>query len=386
MIIANSALETVVTLSKRYIPEHFLPDKAIDTLDSSCAIKRNMCNNEDVIELFSSDVIRAVSRITGIPETQIATSVDITNLEERLSMSIIGQDEAVSTISQTILRAQAGFGDENKPLGSFLFIGPTGVGKTELAKTLADIIFPGGRNNIIRLDMSEFMEKNSVSKIIGAAPGYIGYDESGQLTEKIKHHPYSLILLDEIEKAHPSILNILLQVLDEGWLTDSHGEKVNFRNTIIVMTSNAGSSVLYKNAVGFGNQIDSKSKDVMSELKKSFHAEFLNRIDDIVNFNSLTKNDILKIAKLIISTEITEKLSKKDIVIDNISNDVMEEIAKLGYSPEYGARFLKRTIQNKIATPLAKFMLTNNNVKSISINMDNSEIEITSTCNTEILI
>lgn len=379
--ISEEALKSVITLSSRFITERFLPDKAIDVLDEACAIKRNSFPHRLYLELTEEDIMNCISRIKNIPVNKIQNSVNLFNLEEHLSSQIIGQNEAIETISKAIRRVQAGLTDNNKPLASFLFVGPTGVGKTEVAKVLADTMFPGGRENIIRLDMSEYMEKSSVSKLIGAAPGYIGYEESGQLTQKVKHHPYSLILFDEFEKSHPSICNILLQILDEGWLTDGHGERIDFRNTIIILTSNIGSRNYVKNTVGFGttnseSNFDIKKHDIEAELKNSFPVEFLNRIDDIIQFNQLSRNSIIQITHLIISNSILSKMKERNIHVD-ISDAVIEKIAEKGYSLEYGARAIKRTVIHELINPLSDFLLQNNKVDSISIQLENNSFKIT---------
>ena len=383
--IPKNVLKTTIILSSRFITDRFLPDKAIDVLDETCAIKCNSSPINSDNTLTEEDVTNCISKMKDIPVNKIQKSINLCDLEKHLSSQVIGQNEAIEAVSKAIRRAQAGLTDSNKPLSSFLFIGPTGVGKTEIAKVLADTMFPGGRENMIRLDMSEYMEKNSVSKLIGAAPGYIGYEESGQLTEKVKHHPYSLVLFDEFEKAHPSICNILLQILDEGWLTDGHGERIDFKNTIIILTSNVGSKNFTKKQMGFGTAssetiFNSKKHDVETELKSLFPVEFLNRIDDIIQFNQLNHESILQITHLIINNSIISKMTERNIQI-NISEDVINKIALIGYSPEYGARAIKRTVIRELINPLSDFLLQHNEVNSISIQLNNDSIKITESSN-----
>lgn len=296
-------------------------------------------------------------------------------LEEMLISKVIGQEHVCSSIAKAIRRTKAGLNDENKPLASFMFVGPTGVGKTETAKALADLVFYG-KDKIIRFDMSEYMEEQSVSKLIGAPPGYVGYNESGLLTEQVRRNPYSLVLFDEFEKAHYKICNILLQILDEGCLTDSKGEHINFKNTIIILTSNVGVSELSKKSVGFTTEEQSStiSKGVLTEVKKKFSPEFLNRIDEIIQFNYLSKEDIFKIAKLYISSLI-DKVNNYNIRID-ISDDVIFKVAQLGYKQEYGARELHRTIEREIKNPLADMILQNNNVDYFCVELVNGQIKI----------
>lgn len=298
------------------------------------------------------------------------------NLENTLNSKVIGQRHVCSSIAKAVRRTKAGLNDENKPLASFMFVGPTGVGKTETAKALADLVFYG-KDNIIRFDMSEYMEEHSVSKLIGSPPGYIGYEESGLLTEQVRRNPYSLVLFDEFEKAHHKICNLLLQILDEGCLTDSKGEHINFKNTIIILTSNVGVSELSKKSVGFTTeqqQLGTISKDILTEVKKKFAPEFLNRLDEIIQFNYLSEEDIFEITKLYISTLI-KKINNLNIKID-ISDEVISKVAQLGYKQEYGARELRRTIDRKIKNPLADMILQNDNVDHIYVKLVNEQIEI----------
>jgi len=312
-----------------------------------------------VKEAVSEEEIgKIVSRWTGVPVSKVLESEaeKLGNLESILSERIINQGEAISAVSRALRRSRAGFSDENQPIGSFMFLGPTGVGKTELAKTLSDVVF-GDQRNLIRLDMSEFMERHTVAKLIGSPPGYVGHEDGGQLTEIIKHRPYSLILFDEIEKAHPEVFNILLQILDNGRLTDSKGRVVNFKNTIIIMTSNVGSEFIKKMSyLGFSTSERQETKDlksrIMDSLRQSFRPEFLNRIDEIVVFNPLSGHDIQKIVELQLK-KIHERLESKGISLD-VSVSARKILAEQGFDPNFGARPLKRLIQRLIIDPLSE--------------------------------
>jgi len=324
-------------------------------------------------EIVAEDIAAVVSRWTGIPVSRMLESeaVKLVRMEEDLKKKIVGQDEAVTKIADTIRRSRAGIADPNRPIGSFIFLGPTGVGKTALTKTLAEFMF-NDEKSLIRVDMSEFMEKHSVSKLIGSPPGYVGHDEGGNLTETIRHRPYSVILFDEIEKAHPEVFNILLQVLDNGRLTDSKGRIVNFRNSVIIMTSNIGSQHIEKmEKLGFASPTISESKGdvsnrdrdnynqakekVMSSLKDHFRPEFLNRLDDIIIFDILSPDAIKEIVKIQVS-EVVKRLSEKGIELV-LQPGAYDYLAKEGYNPQYGARPLRRLIQNKILTPVAKLII-----------------------------
>ena len=267
---------------------------------------------------------------------------------------VIGQDEAVTKISEAILRSKAGVEDPNKPIGSFMFLGPTGVGKTELAKSLAQNLFDD-ESNIVRIDMSEYMEKFSVSRLIGAPPGYVGYDEGGQLTEAVRRKPYSVVLFDEIEKAHPDVFNVLLQVLDDGRITDSQGRTVNFKNTILIMTSNIGSSYLLEGIDDNGNIKEEAEKTVMDDLKNHFRPEFLNRLDEIIMFKPLTKDNIAGIVDLVID-ELNTRLKEKELKVE-LTDKAKDFVIDRGYDPVYGARPLKRFIQKNVETLAAKTIL-----------------------------
>ncbi|UCB44709.1 MAG: ATP-dependent chaperone ClpB [Spirochaetota bacterium] len=309
-------------------------------------------------EIDEEDIAEVVARWTGIPVAKLmqGETERLLALEEHLHQRVVGQDEAVKAVSDSILRARAGIVEPTRPIGSFIFLGPTGVGKTELARTLAEFLFDDEKN-IVRIDMSEYMERHTVSKLIGAPPGYIGYDEGGQLTEAIRRKPYSVILLDEIEKAHPDVFNILLQILEDGRLTDSHGRTVNFKNTVVIMTSNLGS----ENIIGFyenedqtsgKNSYDRMRSIVMDILKKSFRPEFLNRIDEIVVFHSLSKENIAEITKLQLGY-LARRIKERGIKIE-FNESAVKVISENGYDINYGARPLKRVLQNLVETPLAR--------------------------------
>jgi ATP-dependent Clp protease ATP-binding subunit ClpB len=310
-------------------------------------------------EVTEADIARIVGKWTGIPISRMLEEEveKLARMEDELKKRVVGQDTAISTIANAIKRSRVGIADPNRPIGSFLLLGPTGVGKTELTKALAGFLFDDEKA-LLRVDMSEYMEKYAVSKLIGAPPGYVGYEESGNLTEMVRHRPYSVVLFDEVEKAHPEVFNILLQVLDDGRLTDSKGRVVNFKNTVIVMTSNIGGEFIQKmQTMGFGNAEEaeeySHAKDkVLGALKDHFRPEFLNRLDDIIVFDILSRDAIREIVRIQIAT-LTSRLKQKDITI-KVSSDALEYLAKEGYNPHYGARPLRRLIQDKILTPLAQ--------------------------------
>ncbi len=316
---------------------------------------------EDITE---NDIANIVSRWTGIPVNRMLEEEiqKLSRIEEELKKRVVGQDNAVKLISDTIKRSRAGVADPNKPIGSFIFLGPTGVGKTELTKALAEFLFDDEKA-LIRIDMSEFMEKHSVSKLIGAPAGYVGYEEGGQITELVRHRPYSVILFDEIEKAHPEVFNILLQVLDNGRLTDSKGRLVNFKNTVIILTSNIGAEYIDKmEQIGFATQssekadYDNAKAKVMNALKDHFRPEFLNRLDDIVVFDILSEESIRNIVSIQVGL-VVKRLGEKEISL-SVSTDALNYLAKEGYNPQYGARPLKRLIQNKILTPIADLIIS----------------------------
>ena len=316
-------------------------------------------------EITAEDIAGVVSRWTGIPVSRMLESEasKLIRMDNELKQRIVGQDEAVKKISDTIRRSRAGIADPNRPIGSFIFLGPTGVGKTELTKALASFLF-NDEKALIRVDMSEFMEKHSVSKLIGAPPGYVGYEEAGGLTETIRHRPYSVILFDEIEKAHPEVFNILLQVLDNGRLTDSKGRIVNFRNSVIIMTSNIGSQHVERmEKLGFTKDQGNRDRDnyaeakdkIQAALKEHFRPEFLNRIDDIIIFDILTPESVKAIVGIQVG-DVVKRLAEKGIELV-LQPEVLEHLAREGYSPQYGARPLRRLIQSKILTPVANLMI-----------------------------
>ncbi|MBX4209569.1 AAA family ATPase, partial [Candidatus Parcubacteria bacterium] len=315
-------------------------------------------------EITEQDIADIVSRWTGIPVSRMLEeeAQKLMRMEDELSKRVVGQQEAVKKIADTVRRARAGIGDPNRPIGSFLFLGPTGVGKTELTKALAEFMFNDDKA-LIRVDMSEFMEKHSTSKLIGAPPGYVGYEEGGSLTEMVRHRPYSVILFDEIEKAHPEVFNILLQVLDNGRLTDTKGRTVNFKNTVIILTSNIGAQYIDKmEKIGFASDSSEKRKyedvkgKVVESLKDYFRPEFLNRLDSIILFDVLSTEAIKDIVKIQIA-QVVKRLEEKEIRLET-SPAVLDYLAKEGYDPKFGARPLKRLIQEKILTPIAGFMIS----------------------------
>jgi ATP-dependent Clp protease ATP-binding subunit ClpB len=333
-------------------------------------------------EITEEDIANVVSRWTGVPVSRMLESEahKLVRMEEELEKRIVGQNEAVRKISETIKRSRTGIADPNRPIGSFIFLGPTGVGKTELTKALAEFLFDDDKA-LIRVDMSEFMEKHSTSKLIGSPPGYVGYDEGGSLTETVRHRPYSVILFDEIEKAHPEVFNLLLQVLDGGRLTDSKGRVVNFKNAVIIMTSNIGAQFIDKmEQIGFAttegksNEYNLIKEKITGSLKDFFRPEFLNRLDDIIIFDVLSHEAIRKIVDIQIN-EVRERLVSKEITLD-ISDKALEYLAKEGYNPQYGARPLKRLIQNKILNPIASLIISGEVVKggTVTIGMKIGEL------------
>jgi len=411
--ISDDAIYQAAVLSEKYITDRFLPDKAIDLIDEAASkvkfeekkepdeikkleeelkkvirekevsikaeeyekaaklkkveedLKKKIEEEKKKIEIekgspvpiiTGEDIAQIVSEWTGIPVSKLVEEEikKLKDMEKHLHKRIVGQDEAIKAVSEAIRRARAGLKEPNKPIGSFLFLGPTGVGKTELAKTLAEFLF-GDENAMIRFDMSEYMEKHTVSRFIGAPPGYVGYEEGGQLTEAVRRRPYSVILLDEIEKAHPDIFNILLQILDEGRLTDSKGRVVDFKNTIIIMTSNLGSEILLKVDPDDKENFEKAKNEIMDLLKYKFRPEFLNRIDEIIVFHKLTKDQIKDIVNLLIE-RVRRTLRAQKIELE-ISDRAIEKIAEIGFDPLFGARPLRRTIQREIENMIAKKIL-----------------------------
>ena len=418
--ITDEAIEAAVNLSSRYIADRYLPDKAIDLIDEGASKVRlasmtspdNIKELEETVKKFEQEkasavneqdferaaklrdeqksvqqkldeakkewqerqkdscgevtaqtIAKIVSDWTGVPVVQLTKeeSERLLNMEQVLHERVVGQDEAVSAVSRAIRRGRVGLKDPKRPVGSFIFLGPTGVGKTELCKALAQAMF-GDENAMLRLDMSEYMEKHTVSKLIGSPPGYVGFDEGGQLTEKVRRKPYSVVLFDEIEKAHPDVFNMLLQILEDGRLTDSQGRTVDFKNTVIIMTSNVGARLITEKhkALGFTPQDDDKVKTdtrelVMGELKKLFRPEFLNRVDDIIMFNKLTQDEIKQIASKMLDT-LTQRLAAMDITI-TFTDSAVTAIADKGFDDAYGARPLRRAIQSEIEDVLSEQML-----------------------------
>jgi ATP-dependent Clp protease ATP-binding subunit ClpC len=406
----DEALVAAAELSNRYITDRFLPDKAIDLIDQAGARVRlrtktpardrreleqqlerlgrekdeavavedyarasalrdqiaelsqraesTADGQKTVPEVTAADIAEIVSRATGIPVAQLTEEEKerLLRLEEHLHRRVIGQDEAVAAVAEAVRRSRAGLGDPDRPIGSFLFLGPTGVGKTELARALAEALF-GSEDRMVRIDMSEFQERHTVSRLVGAPPGYVGYEEAGQLTEAVRRRPYAVLLLDEIEKAHPDVFNILLQVLDDGRLTDGQGRTVDFKNTVVIMTSNLGSDVIGRRALGFtGGPDDSALEErVMSRLRESFRPEFLNRIDEIIVFRQLDETQLRQITSLLLE-ETTRRLHAQAITVD-FTAPAIDWLARRGFQPEFGARPLRRTIQREVDNRLSAMLL-----------------------------
>ena len=362
VIYTDDAIEACVRMSDRYITDRCLPDKAIDAMDEAGSMVR-LKNPRRTGRVTAEDVASIISKMTGIPSGRIAEGEGskLMKMKSKLQGRIIGQDEAIDKVVRAIRRNRAGIKDPGKPIGTFLFFGPTGVGKTQLAKALAEYLFDS-EENMIRLDMSEYMEKFNVSRLIGAPPGYVGFEEGGQLSERVRRKPYCVVLLDEIEKAHPDVFNVLLQVMDEGRLTDSNGRTISFRNTIVIMTSNVGSRELdeYGSGVGFstsGRNVQVNRKAVLEKaVRKAFPPEFINRVDEQIFFNSLTKEDIGKIIDIELKAL---KKRVKDAGFDlTVTSAAKRLVADLGYDPSYGARPLKRAIQRYIEDPVSEHIIT----------------------------
>ena len=348
---SDEAIISSIELSSKYINDRFLPDKAIDVIDETGALLNINRKNEKTIKISKTDIETTISKITKIPEQSITSNdkKSLKNIEENLKRVIFGQDKAVETLSNAIKLSRVGLRDENKTIGSFLFTGPTGVGKTEISKQLSEIL----GIDLIRFDMSEYMERHTVSRLIGAPPGYVGFDQGGLLTEAIVKSPYCVLLLDEIEKAHPDIFNILLQVMDAGQLTDNNGRKSDFRNVILIMTTNIGAELLSKRNIGFAES--SNETDAMNSLKRLFSPEFRNRLDETIQFNYLDTNVILSIVDKFL-TKLQAQLDKRNVEIV-VSKKVIEWIAKNGYDKEMGARPMERFISQNIKKPLVDKLL-----------------------------
>ncbi len=361
----EEAIEACARLTDRYVTDKFLPDKAIDAMDEAGSMVRLSLTKDkktgNVVD--AEDIATVVSKMTGIPVNKVAESEGnrIMKMKERLQGRIIGQDEAIDKVVRAIRRNRAGLKDPDRPIGTFLFFGPTGVGKTQLAKCLAEYLFDS-EENMVRIDMSEYMEKFTVSRLIGAPPGYVGYEEGGQLSERVRRKPYCVVLLDEIEKAHPDIFNILLQVLDDGHLTDSNGRVVNFKNTIVIMTSNVGSRELdeYGSGVGFataGKNVTQNRQSVLEKaIKKNFPPEFINRVDEQIFFNSLTKEDIEKIIDIELK-DLKERAEESGYKL-TITPSAKRFIADAGYDPAFGARPLKRAVMRYVEDPVSEFIIS----------------------------
>ena len=355
---SEASMEAACALSVRYINDRFLPDKAIDLLDEAGAAVR-VQGGQSVTE---ADVARVLSVWTGIPATGLSEteSERLIALEDRLKERIIGQDEAVSAVARAIRRGRVGLKDPSRPVGSFLFCGPTGVGKTELCRALADAVF-GDRDAVIRLDMSEYMEKHSVSRLIGSPPGYVGYEDGGQLTEKVRRRPWSVVLFDEIEKAHEDVWSILLQIMDDGHLTDSTGRRVDFSNTVVVMTSNVGAKAITDGRAPLGFAIDGDDggsalqQQVRQELRRTFKPEFLNRVDEIIVFRRLDAGDMLAITRRLLK-EVEQRFLTLGLSLA-VPEETARRLSELGRSEQNGARPLRRTIRREIVDRAAQLLL-----------------------------
>ena len=381
VILSDKTLEAAVKLSKRYIGERYLPDKAVDLLDEASAdvrLQQNAGKRQDN-NVIEEDIQKVVSSWTGIPITKLTEneSEKLLHLEDTVHKRLIDQERAVKAVSEAVRRGRIGLSSMNRPIASFIFLGPTGVGKTELAKTLAEILF-GKEEAMIRLDMSEYMEKHEVSKLIGAPPGYVGYEEGGQLTEAVRKKPYSIVLLDEVEKAHPDVFNILLQLLEDGRLTDNKGNTISFKNTIVIATSNIGSTLIQQEleTVKKGEpkpddaakKFAELSKLITGELRKFFRPELLNRFDEIVIFEPLSQKDMAKVAELSIGS--TRKLLFAQGFDLELSHGALDRLAKEGYDPVYGARPLRRLIQSSIENPIAILIINKTFVHGDKILID----------------
>ena len=399
--ISDEALVSAVDLAARYVTDRFMPDKAIDLIDEAASMATieqwksrpsALCTQarEEGAEtqecalslpaasIGAKEVARVVSQWTGVPVERVGADdqQDILHLEERLSSRVIGQEQAISAITRALRRARAGLGDPTRPMGVFMLLGPSGVGKTELCKALSEALF-GSEDALIRIDMSEYSEEATASRLIGSPPGYVGHGEGGQLTDAVLKRPYSVVLFDEIEKAHPKIFSLLLQLLDDGHLTDSVGRKVNFKNTIVVMTSNAGVSFDMDKRLGFAaasDVIPDRSRTIMAQAKQTFRPEFLGRVDEMIIMNNLSQEDGCRIAVLMLQ-KIAERLSRRGILL-TYDDQVPELLARQGVNAMSGARGLRRVIAERVEDPLSDLLLQNTQSKSFHLSADADEIRV----------
>jgi ATP-dependent Clp protease ATP-binding subunit ClpA len=362
----DAALKTAADLSSKYINDKFLPDKAIDVIDEAGAQLKLSPDFERKKTVGLHEIESIIAKIARIPKRNVTTSdmEKLKGLKDELKKSVFGQDEAIHSLASSIKRARAGLGASDKPIGSFLFTGPTGVGKTEVSKTVASVLGV----KFIRFDMSEYMEKHAVARLIGAPPGYVGFEQGGQLTDEIRKHPYCVLLMDEIEKAHPDIFSILLQVMDYATLTDNNGKKADFRNVILIMTSNAGTTEMSKNSIGFGDRSKDKRFKGKDAIKKLFSAEFRNRLESTITFNSLAKETMVMIVDKFIN-ELKQQLSQKKVVI-SLSDNARNWLADNGYDSNYGARPLGRLIQTEVKDHLSEELLFGKLYKGGSVHID----------------
>lgn len=368
--LTDEALQAAISLSIRYLSDRYLPDKALDLIDEACAVKKIHLGQAQTErpDVSREDIASIVERITGIKVQGIMDNEreHLLNLDKLLRQRIVGQDQAVQKVSEAILRSRAGIQNPKRPIGSFLFLGPTGVGKTALAKSLAERLF-GNELEMVRLDMSEYMEKHAVARLVGPPPGYVGFEEGGQLTEAVRRRLYSIVLLDEIEKAHPDVFNTLLQVLDEGRLTDSKGRTIDFKNTILIMTSNIGSQQILESLKNEQGLTAETQEEVLSLLQHSFRPEFLNRIDDTVIFNPLRAEDMINIVKIMVQ-QLQERLKHQKIQL-HLSEGVYAFLAQKGYQPEFGARPIQRSIMRYLETPLARYLVENKEKTEMTVHV-----------------
>ena len=368
--LTDEALQAAISLSIRYLSDRYLPDKALDLIDEACAVKKIQLGQAQTErpDVSREDIASIVERITGIKVQGIMDNerAHLLNLDKLLCQRIVGQDQAVQKVSEAILRSRAGIQNPKRPIGSFLFLGPTGVGKTALAKSLAERLF-GNELEMVRLDMSEYMEKHAVARLVGPPPGYVGFEEGGQLTEAVRRRLYSIVLLDEIEKAHPDVFNTLLQVLDEGRLTDSKGRTIDFKNTILIMTSNIGSQQILESLKSKQGLTAETQDEVLSLLQHSFRPEFLNRIDETVIFNPLRAEDMVNIVKIMVR-QLQERLKQQKIQL-HLSEEVYAFLAQQGYQPEFGARPIQRSIMRYLETPLARYLVKNKETTEMTVHV-----------------